>query len=114
MLDLGPIKERVKVTLVARSCVAMNLGCKPCEAALLEGADDVPALIAEVERLREALEVEHKRSDRWRSACPEVVADTDGWSTPSWMIAVNALKLEALAHDARRAAEASAALRSPS
>lgn len=55
-LDLGPIKDRAGVgsPTPAHECI-IDEHCPRCVAAAEESASDVPALIAEVERLRAAL-----------------------------------------------------------
>ncbi len=53
-LDLAAVKARSAACKVSHECAHQGYGCERCEAEAVTSAADVPALVAEVERLREA------------------------------------------------------------
>lgn len=90
-LDLGPIK---KLDQRARYGIASDLD-------VYKSQLDVPVLVAEVERLREALRVEREACDEWRdlyrSALDLRHVDTDTHNRRA--------ERAAMMHDARRVKE---------
>lgn len=57
-LDLAAVKARSAACKVSHECAHQGYGCERCEAEAVTSAADVPALVAEVERLRAVLAVE--------------------------------------------------------
>lgn len=50
-LDLAAVKARSAACKVSHECAHQGYGCERCEAEAVTSAADVPALVAEVERL---------------------------------------------------------------
>lgn len=69
-LDLAAVKARSAACKVSHECAHQGYGCERCEAEAVTSAADVPALVAEVERLaanldtfREAIRLLHAHCD---------------------------------------------------